>query len=60
MKIYSAKEAAEILEVSADRIRALCQAGRMGQKVGWSWIISEQDIERNRIREPGRPKSRPE
>lgn len=59
MTVYSTKQAAELLGVSPNRIRALCQQGRMGQKVGWSWIITETDIERNRIRRPGKPPKTP-
>lgn len=52
---FSTSEAAEVLDVTEARIRALCQRGRMGRKVGGRWVISVEDIERNRERKPGRP-----
>lgn len=37
----------------------LCQEGRMGKRVGRDWLITPEDIERNRERnKPGRPPGR--
>lgn len=52
---FSTSEAAEVLDVTEARIRALCQQGRMGQKVGNRWVVSVEDLGRNRERKTGRP-----
>lgn len=54
--LLTTAQAATILGVNEQRIRQLCAEGRMGHKVGRDWVISPEDIERNRIRKPGRPK----
>lgn len=54
--LLTTAQAAALLGVNEQRIRQLCAEGRMGQKVGRDWVISPEDIERNRIRKPGRPK----
>lgn len=55
-RLYTTAEAAELLGVSRDRVIDLCNAGRMGQKVGRDWVISAADIRANQVRRSGRPK----
>ena len=55
--LLSTAEAAEVLGISEQRVRQLCAEGRMGRKVGRDWVISVEDLERNRERPgPGRPR----
>lgn len=51
--------AAKILGVSEERVRKLCQAGRLGEKIAGVWIIREDELrEYLKIRRgPGRPPS---
>ncbi len=59
MKMMTANEAANILKVSARRVRALIQSGRLpAQKIGRDWIIMEPDLEKVKDRKPGRPKKK--
>lgn len=45
------------LGLSPERVRQLCQQGRLGQRIGKGWIISQEDIDNfNNI---NRPKGRP-
>lgn len=53
--LLSTADAAKALDINERRVRQLCQDGRMGQKVGDTWVITLEDIERNRERKPGRP-----
>lgn len=58
VRLYTVEQAAEELGISEQRVRQLCAAGRMGQRVGRDWVITQDDIERNRERpDPGRPSS---
>lgn len=54
MKEYSVREAARLIGVSPQRVRAMLQAGRLqGRKVGRAWLVSDpQRLER-------RPRGRP-
>lgn len=56
--VYSTAEAAEALGVSERRIRALCGEGRMGRKVGDTWVIVDEEIKeyKETRRAPGRPR----
>lgn len=45
-QILNVAEAAERLGLSAIRVRQFCQEGRLGQKCGGFWIISEQELRR--------------
>lgn len=56
-RLYSTAEAARILGVSRDRVIDLCNAGRMGRKIGRDWVITAADIRLNQERRPGRPKT---
>jgi excisionase family DNA binding protein len=54
--LYTVTEAAEVLGLSVSRVRKLCADGRMGRKVGSTWIITAAEIEANTDRPgPGRP-----
>jgi hypothetical protein len=55
--LLTTAQAADILGLSVQRIKQLCTEGRMGRKVGRDWVISVEDLERNRERPgPGRPR----
>jgi len=54
-ELFTTTQAAEALGISVQRIKQLCAEGRMGMRVGRDWIITQDDIEANRIRKPGRP-----
>lgn len=56
MKEYSVREAAQLIGVSPQRVRAMLDAGRLhGRKVGRAWLVP--DPERLDRRPPGRPLS---
>ena len=57
-ELFTTTQAAEELGISVQRIKQLCAEGRMGMRIGRDWIITQDDIERNRIRKPGRPRTR--
>lgn len=52
-------QVAERLGISEKRVREYCRQGRLGEKVGRQWIITEDDFERflaeDYTGEPGRP-----
>ena len=52
-------QAAERLGISEKRVREYCRAGRLGEKIGRQWIITEADFTRfvasDYTGEPGRP-----
>ena len=58
-KYYTMHEAAEHLGITPRTLRGYCQAGRLGNKVGWYWIITGSDLKRfsGLPRNAGRPKS---
>ena len=45
-KIYTAQEAAEILELTDGRVRQVCRWNQIGKKMGRDWILSENDLEK--------------
>lgn len=51
-------EAAIELELSEERIRKLCQGGRLGEKVAGVWLITREQLNefKNNRRGPGRPR----
>jgi excisionase family DNA binding protein len=53
------KEVADRLGISENSVRRYCQAGRLGEKVGRQWIITEAEFARfvasDYTGEPGRP-----
>jgi excisionase family DNA binding protein len=51
-------EVAEELQLSQERIRKLCQAGRLGQKIGRQWLVTREELEefKRKRRKPGRPR----
>lgn len=54
--LYTVTEAAEVLGLSVSRVRKLCADGRMGRKVGSTWIITAAELQENTKRPgPGRP-----
>lgn len=55
---FSTAQAAKALGVNEQRIRQLCAEGRMGRKVGRTWVITAEEIEKNRVRRPGKPPGR--
>lgn len=59
--MLSVAQAAELLEVSGARVRAMLASGQLdGQKIGKTWAVSSSSV-RKRLAEgprPGRPKKR--
>ncbi len=54
----SVEEAANILGITPERVRKLCQQGRFGTKFSGVWLITREEIaeyQRTR-RRPGRPR----
>lgn len=50
-------EAADILNITPRRVRALINAGRLpAEKHGRDWAIEPEDLELVKVRKPGRPK----
>jgi excisionase family DNA binding protein len=52
-------EVANELGVSEERVRKLCQAGRMGEKVAGVWLITRDEFEtfkNSYTGNPGRPR----
>lgn len=55
------QQAADELSISRRRIQAMIVAGRLtATKRGRDWIIRAADLERVRVRQPGRPRTRPQ
>jgi predicted site-specific integrase-resolvase len=44
-KLLNARQAAERLGVTPSLIRRYCLQGRLGTKVGYQWIITEEELE---------------
>lgn len=57
MKYLTTLEAARLLKVSERRIRQFCADGRLGEKIGRNYAITERQLERFRQieRKPGHP-----
>lgn len=53
--LLSTKDAAKAMGINERRVRQFCDEGRMGRKVGDTWVITPEEIERNRERKAGRP-----
>lgn len=58
MSLFTVKQAAQRLGVSVRRVQKLCEADRLGQKVGNTYIIPEDELRKfSKIPRPaGRPK----
>lgn len=41
----SINEAAERLGLTPQRVRQFCREGRLGQRVGRQWVITEEELE---------------
>lgn len=54
--LYDTAQAAKALGISRDRVIDLCNAGRMGRKLGGVWIIEGYELRANQVRGAGRPK----
>ena len=57
IRFVTVDEAAEIIGVSSVRIRQFCQDGRLGEKLGNHWLITEDDA--RDFAEKERPQGRP-
>lgn len=57
LKLLSPQKAAERLGLSLSRIHQFCRKGRLGQRVGGVYVISEDELRQfsKRPRNPGRP-----
>jgi excisionase family DNA binding protein len=54
-KLITTKEAAKELGVTVRRVQALIKAGRLrAKKMGRDWIIRMADLDKVRVRKPGR------
>ena len=57
MNLISATEAAERLNVTPTRIRAMISSGRLkATKVGNMWVINPKDLDAVKDRKVGRPR----
>lgn len=56
-RVYSAKEAAEVLGMTEGRICQICRWKGIGQKFSKVWLLTEADIERIKNLPDGRKKS---
>lgn len=56
MKLFDTKQAAKRLGISERRIRALCEAGRLGVQVAGRWVIMDNELQKFRSQPPGRPR----
>ena len=58
LKLFNVTQAAKKLKLSVRRVQQFCEQNRLGQKVGESYIIPEDELEtfRKTARIPGRPK----
>jgi len=59
LPLMTPEEAANYIGVSSVRIRQFCTEGRIGQKVGERWVISEDELRQfaKIPRQTGRPPS---
>jgi excisionase family DNA binding protein len=56
--LLTTAQAAKKLKVSARRVIALIEAGRLpATKLGQIWVVEEKDLKIVRDRKPGRPKA---
>lgn len=53
--IYSVRDAARILGLSAYRVRVLLVSRGLGQHIGRTWVLRSADIDAMRSRKVGRP-----
>ena len=60
--LMSIDEAAKFLGVSAIRVNQFCNDGRLGEKVGNTWIIRRSELVEfsKKPRNPGRPHKKSE
>ena len=55
--MLSTKEAAEILQVTDRRVRAMITAGKLkAKKIGRDYVIMPEELEKVKNRKPGKPK----
>ena len=55
--LLTVTEAAELLGISRARMSQFCSEGRIGQKVGGRWLVSEDEL--RQFRKIPRPTGRP-
>ena len=46
MKYHTTDEAAKQLKLSGVMVRRYCRQGRLGERIGRNWAISQADIDR--------------
>ena len=44
LNLFSVTEAADKIGVCPSRVRQFCLHGRLGQRIGGRWVISEEEI----------------
>jgi excisionase family DNA binding protein len=60
VKTLTTVEAADKLQITARRVRALIQSGKLpAEKKGRDYLIDEKDLRLVKNRKPGRPKNKP-
>ena len=59
-KVFTAKDASEILGIDESRVRTLCREGRLGTKFGSVWIITAEQIREYRKAGPMKPGRKPQ
>ena len=58
MRLLDTKQTAARLKISERRVRALCEAGRLGTQVAGRWVILESELKTFRPQPTGRPAKR--
>lgn len=43
-KLYTSRQVAKMLSLTAGRIRQICRWNRVGTKVGRDWMLTEKDV----------------
>ena len=56
VKFFDTKTAGKKLGISERRVRALCDAGRLGTQIAGRWVITEAELRAFKPRPTGRPK----
>lgn len=55
-RLYTTRQAAEILGVSTARVLALAKSRMLGLKLGRDWVFRDYELQAMTSRHPGRPR----
>lgn len=58
MKLYTTRQAAERLGIDESTVRRQCGKNGIGTKHGRSWVLTEDDLKKIVVRQPGWPKGK--